>query len=139
MTTTGRCLCKAVSWAYDGPPNWVAHCHCESCRRNCSAAVVTFVGVPRDAFRMTGAAPAVYESSPGVRRLFCGTCGAPVAYDADHYAHEIHLYAAQHDDPEAVVPTSHVHHAEALSWLHMADGLPRYAHSGAPPAADQTP
>lgn len=128
--TSGRCLCKAVNWAYDGKPKWVAHCHCESCRRNCSAAIVTFVGVPSAAFRWTGAAPSVYESSPGARRLFCARCGSPVAYEADRFPGEIHLYACGHDDPAALRPTVHVHHDEALGWLPVADGLPRKPGSG---------
>ena len=78
---SGGCFCGAVRYEYEGPENWVGHCHCESCRRNCSAPFTTFVGVPRDKVRMTGAAPAVYESSPGVRRLFCARCGTPVAID----------------------------------------------------------
>ena len=130
MTTTGRCLCGAVTWEYDGEPNWVAHCHCESCRRNCSAAIVTFVGVPREAFRHTGAEPKVFESSSGVRRPFCGNCGSPVAYDADSYPHEIHLYAAGHTDPAALRPQAHVFHAEALPWLPVEDGLRRFERGG---------
>ncbi|MEM1298630.1 MAG: GFA family protein [Pseudomonadota bacterium] len=130
MSITGGCLCGAVRWAYDGPVNWTAHCHCESCRRNCAAPVTTYVGVPREAFRWTGVEAGVYNSSPGVRRHFCGTCGTPVAFDADHYAHEIHLYAAGHDDPEALVPQVHVFATEALSWLHIEDGLRRFPASG---------
>jgi len=130
MTTRGHCLCRAVTWEYRGEPNWVAHCHCESCRRTCSAGVVTFVGVPQSAFRMTGAAPKIHESSPGVRRLFCGVCGSPVAYDADSYAHEIHLYAAGHEDPAALKPQAHVFHREALPWMDLNDGLKRFERQG---------
>ena len=75
----GRCLCGAVRFEYREPANWVGHCHCESCRRNTSSPYTTFVGVPRDAFRFTGIEPSAYTSSPGVRRLFCPRCGAPVA------------------------------------------------------------
>ena len=129
--TGGRCLCGAVTWEYEGDPNWIAHCHCESCRRNCAAPIVTFVGVPEAAFRWTGAAPAAFSSSPGVRRLFCGLCGTPVAYDAEAFDGEIHLYACGHDDPAALSPTAHVHHAEALAWLPIGDGLRRYPKGGA--------
>lgn len=130
MATTGHCLCGEVTWRYDGAPNWVAHCHCESCRRNCSAGIVTFVGVPRSAVRFTRETPKAYVSSPGVRRLFCGTCGAPVAYDAASYPDEIHLYAAQHDDPAALKPQAHVFYGEALPWMHMEDGLKKFEKGG---------
>ena len=99
----GRCLCGAVSYEYQGPENWVGHCHCESCRRNTSSPYTTFVGVPRTAFRFTGIEPAVYNSSPGVRRLFCRRCGAPVAYDADKFPDEIHFYLASLEDASSAV------------------------------------
>ena len=127
--TSGRCLCGDVAYQYSGPENWRGHCHCESCRRNCSAAIVSFFGVPRAAYRFTGAAPAIYESSPGVRRLFCRRCGTPMAYDADRYPDEIHFYAASLDDPENYAPEFHVHYGERLAWLNVADELPKYERS----------
>ena len=132
MTTTkGRCLCGETGFEYDGPENWCGHCHCESCRRNCSAPFTTFVGVPRGAARFTGRTPAVYHSSPGVRRHFCGNCGSPIAYDADSYPNEIHFYAASLEEPASVAPQFHVYYAEKLPWIEPADDLPRYPHGGA--------
>jgi hypothetical protein len=122
----GRCLCGAVSYEYDGPENWVGHCHCESCRRNCSAPFTTFVGVPRSAVQMTGVAPAVYRSSPGVRRLFCGTCGSPVAFDADKYTDEIHFYLAALENAGGLESTFHVFAGEKVPWVHLGDALPKY-------------
>ena len=102
MTEThkGRCLCGAVEFEFEGKPNWVAYCHCESCRRNTSSPTTTFIGVGRDNYRFTKGETAFYESSPGVRRHFCATCGTPMAFDADHYPEEIHFYLASLLDPE---------------------------------------
>jgi hypothetical protein len=86
--------------------------------------------VPRTAFRFTGKAPAVYESSPGVRRLFCANCGSPMAYDADRYPHEIHFYAASLEDSRDFAPQAHAHWAEKVSWIEVADDLPKYARGG---------
>ncbi len=130
MTTKrGRCLCGQVTFEYDGRENWRGHCHCESCRRNTSSAFATFMGVPRKAYRFTGAQPSVYVSSPGVRRLFCANCGTPMAYETDQLPHEIHFYAASLENPEELQPDFHVHYAERLSWSDINDGLPRHAHS----------
>jgi hypothetical protein len=126
MATGGRCLCGAVTYRFDGAPHWSAYCHCESCRRNCSAPVAAFFGVGRGDFRWTGATPALFESSPGVRRLFCGRCGTPMAYDAERDTRSIHLYAASLDDPAAFRPTAHVFAAERLPWFDVADDLPRH-------------
>lgn len=126
----GHCLCGSISFAYRGEPLWVAYCHCESCRRGTASPVTTFVGVASDGFRWTQGAPTLFESSPGVRRRFCGRCGTPLAYEADRYPGEVHLYAATLDDPEAVRPTGHVHTAERIAWFEVHDDLPRYARSG---------
>jgi hypothetical protein len=126
QTTRGHCLCRAVTYEYTGAPLWVLHCHCESCRRQTSSAVATFVGLERAQVRFTGAAPAVYESSPGVRRSFCGRCGAPIAYESDRVPGEIHLYAGTLADPAALAPSRHVFVAEQLPWFEVADDLPRY-------------
>jgi len=122
----GRCLCGAVRFEYQGPENWIGHCHCESCRRNCSAPFTTFVGVPRAALRMTGETPAAYGSSPGVRRLYCPRCGAPVAYDADKYPDEIHLYLAALEDASGLAPQFHVFVGEKVPWITLGDDLPQY-------------
>jgi len=127
---TGRCLCGAVTYEYEGPENWCAHCHCESCRRNTASPFTTFVGVPNFAYRFTGTKPKVYKSSPGVRRYFCDRCGTPIAYEADRFPNEIHFYAAGLNAPSLIEPRGHVHCAEMLPWVKLADGLPRYAHSG---------
>lgn len=127
--TKGRCLCGKVSFDYQGPELWCGHCHCESCRRNCSAPFTTFVGVAEHAARFTGAAPAIYASSPGVERFFCGKCGTPVAYRSVRFPGEIHFYAASFDDPTAMTPQFHVYWAERLPWIEIADGLPRHERS----------
>ena len=129
----GRGLCGAVSYQYEGPENWVAHCHCESCRRNTSSPFTTFVGVPRTAYRFTGIEPAVYNSSPGVRRLFCPECGSPVAFDADHYPDEIHFYLAALEDASGLEPEQHGFAGEKVPWVTLGDDLPKYLHGGSGP------
>lgn len=125
--TTGRCLCGAVTYAFNGPLNWAGHCHCESCRRQTASPMTSFLGVPNEAFTWTGQAPTLFESSLGVRRRFCSACGTPMSYEADRFGDEIHLYAATLDNPEAYQPSFHVFTSEQLPWLHISDGLPRHA------------
>ena len=122
---TGRCLCGAIRFAYDGPENWRAHCHCESCRRQTASPFTTFMGVPDGHWRWTGADPAVYVSSPGVRRSFCATCGSPVAFQAEAFPGEIHFYASLLDDHTDFRPQAHVHWDERVAWVTPADDLRR--------------
>ena len=49
-----------------------------------------------------------------------------MAYEADSYADEIHLYAAGHEHPAALKPQVHVFHGEALPWMDLNDGLERF-------------
>lgn len=125
MTKTGRCLCGKTSFAYDGPENWRAHCHCESCRRQTASPFTTFMGVPNGQWKWTGDTPSVYVSSPGVRRSFCSTCGAPVAFEADRFPDEIHFYAALLDNHDDFEPQSHVNWDERVAWVDLSDTLPR--------------
>ena len=51
--TTGRCLCGAIRYEYYGEPTLITHCHCESCRRQTSSPMTTFIIVPKAALRFT--------------------------------------------------------------------------------------
>lgn len=124
---TGHCLCKAVVFEYDAAPKWTLYCHCESCRRAASAPAVVWISVPRASFRFAKGAPRTYQSSPGITRGFCGTCGSPLTYESERMPDEVHIYAAALADPTAVAPTLHVFAAEQLPWFEVADTLPRYA------------
>lgn len=125
----GRCLCGDVTWSYRGDTTWNAICHCESCRRSCSAPVVGCIGALCAGFRWTGAAAAVYLSSPGVERLFCGRCGSAMAYLGREFPNEIFLYAASLEEPATYMPEMHVHYRERVPWLHIEDDLPKFSGS----------
>ena len=133
----GGCLCGAVRYRCTGAPLWVAHCHCESCRRATGGAVVTWAGFARDRVTFTAGWPQRYASSPGVTRSFCSHCGTPLTYEAERCADEVHFAIGTFDRPEALPPTSHVFDAERISWLHLADDLPRYAGLGRDDTKDE--
>ena len=124
---TGRCLCRAITFAYDATPRWTLNCHCESCRRATSSPMTTWITVPRAAFRFTRGEPTYYGSSPGVRRGFCPKCGSPLTYENEEVADEVHLLAGALDEPNLARPTAHVFTEEQLAWFESADRLPRYA------------
>ncbi|MEZ5777368.1 MAG: GNAT family N-acetyltransferase [Paracoccaceae bacterium] len=121
---TGHCLCGAVSYRFEGAPNWQVHCHCESCRRATASPFTSFFAVDHARFAWTGTEPRSYQSSPGVNRFFCATCGTPMAYQSPSRMNEIDLYAATLSDPSLYSPTAHVHANERLPWVKLADRLP---------------
>ncbi|MEL6280358.1 MAG: GFA family protein [Pseudomonadota bacterium] len=126
MTTRGHCFCGRTRWEFEGAPTWSCYCHCDDCRRNCAAPIVAWLGVPVRRFRWLGAAPQTLESSKGVRRHFCATCGAPMGFEADHYPGGMHLYAGSLEKPETFSPEFHVNYESKLPWLQIDDDLPKY-------------
>ena len=78
-----------------------------------------YIEVPLEGFRwqvgeQEGTEPAFYLSSQGVKRFFCNQCGTPMAFQAEHYPGEIHLYAATLENAQDFKPTFHVHYREKL-------------------------
>lgn len=127
MATRGYCLCKETSWEFAGEVTWSCYCHCDDCRRNCAAPVVAWLGVPLKNFKWTGELPRRYQSSKGVTRHFCGTCGSPMAFEAKHYPGGMHLYAGSMESPQDFKPTFHVNIESKLSWLKLEDDLKKHA------------
>ena len=122
----GGCMCGQVRYRTEGPPRWVLTCHCESCRSQSGAPMVTWAGYLTERFQWTCGEPAVFASSPGVTRHFCAACGTPVVFRSERWADETHIAVTTLDDPESVAPKAHVHAAEKLSWVHLGDGLPQH-------------
>ncbi len=125
-TTKGHCLCKAVSFEIDLPVRACVNCHCDSCRRQCSSPMTTYVGITDEKWRWTGKEPKIYKSSPGVERSFCENCGTPISFRSEGMSGVMHLYVAAMEEPEQFEPTLHVSHEEKLSWLHLDHGLPTH-------------
>lgn len=121
----GKCLCGRIRFEAEGEPLWVAHCHCNSCRRSTGAPVTTFVGFERERITITGERK-TFNSSPDVFRSFCAHCGTPLSYESERCPGEIHFYISVMDTPDVFKPQRHVFHEEHISWLELNDDLPRY-------------
>ena len=67
-----------------------------------------------------------YKSSEGVKRWFCRHCGTPMAYDAKQDEQNIHYYVNSLENPEQYQPSAHLFTEEQLSWVHLADELPKH-------------
>lgn len=74
-------------------------------------------------FRFTDQEPEFYESSPGVRRGFCGRCGGSICTveEDDDF---ISILIGSLDDPGAVRPAYHIWKESGISWLHVDADLP---------------
>jgi len=131
LTHEGGCRCGAIRFRVEGEPRWVAHCHCADCRRATSAALATYAGFPRERFTITRGEPRRYGSSPGVSRSFCAIRGTPLTYEGARWADEVHVFVCAFDAPETFRPTAHVYTEGQMPWLHLNDGLRRFAKTSA--------
>ena len=123
----GGCRCGAVRFRAAGKPLWVAHCHCNECRKATGSAFASYAGYRSSDVKWTAGPPKTHETSPGVHRGFCGTCGSPMSFEGGRWPDEIHLFLGAFDDPAAFEPRAHVYVAEAMPWAKLADGLKRFA------------
>ena len=124
----GGCMCGAVRYQTTGPSFEVSHCHCHSCRKHNGAAVVTLAGFKADQVSFSGDQRKIYASSPGVGRAFCGKCGTPLTWEGetDDLGAIFEFHISTFDHPDTLVPRAHAFYAERISWLDLADNLPRY-------------
>lgn len=81
-TFIGSCLCGAVRYEVRSRIKAVTHCHCSMCRKAHGAAFGTYGSVPVDDFVVTHGAEfrRSHDSSPGVTRTFCSSCGSPLTW-----------------------------------------------------------
>ena len=100
----GRCACGKVSFETSGQPVWTAGCCCRDCSRATGTPYVVWVGFPISAIRFE-TAPEVAETSRGVLRGYCPSCGTSLTYGRDpKFDVEdplLYVSASALDDPEA--------------------------------------
>jgi hypothetical protein len=133
----GGCLCGSVRDRVAGDPVVTAWCHCTICRRSTGAPAVAWAMFPIAGFAYTAGKPAVYESTPGVSRTFCGACGSQLACTGPHLPGLVDLTTASLDEAATFPPAVHIFESRRLPWVHFTADLPRFAEfpDGPPPAA----
>ena len=126
MTITGGCHCGAVRYAAEGDPLHHTLCHCGDCRRAAGAPMVGWIAFREEQVRVTGD-PVRRESSPGVLRDFCGTCGSGLFYRNEAMIPGVvDIQSATLDKPERFAPAAHIQVAERLPWMETAHALPAF-------------
>lgn len=124
---TGRCHCGACVYEFDDAPTRASVCHCVDCRRCAGAHGVGWLAVPGGAFRLVAGEPAIYRSSPGTERHFCGACGAGLYYiNEDVLPGIVDVQIGTLDDPEAFPPVALIQMADAPAWVATLHELPKF-------------
>lgn len=122
----GSCLCGAVRFTVEAELSWPHACHCTQCRKQ-SGHYVAGGAAPRGAVAITGAGAITwFESSPGVRRGFCGTCGAHLFWDNPAFdTLSINLGAL--DGATGLKLAAHIFCADKGDYYEIEDGVPQFA------------
>ncbi|NNE81602.1 MAG: GFA family protein [Silicimonas sp.] len=122
---TGGCMCGACRYKAKGKMLWTAYCHCRDCQRASGADYVSWFGMERSGVTWSGPRQE-FESSPGVTRSFCSTCGTPLSFESHVFPTETHFYAPSLDDLSLYLPKGHVFWSEHVPWLSNGDDLPKH-------------
>ena len=129
----GRCLCGAIAFTAALPTKWIAHCHCTLCRQAHGAAFVTWAGFEAEQVHLDDAVGALrwFPSPAGGERAFCAHCGSSMLFRSDRWPGELHVARALCSDPLDREPQAHVYWDTHVSWVDLADDLPKKSAPGA--------
>ena len=127
MKAEGRCLCGGVGFSTGLPSKWVAHCHCQMCRRTHGAAFITWVGVDEACVDINDAQGLLewYSSSEHAQRGFCRRCGSSMFFKSTRWPGELHITLANFSDPVDRQPQAHAYYDSHVEWFTVNDRLPK--------------
>lgn len=122
MTAQGGCACGAVTYEVTGPLRPVIACHCRQCRV-ASGHHVAATSAKRDHIVVDGTVT-WYESSPGVRRGFCGECGSNLFWDT-LTSENMSIFAGTITGQTGLRIAGHIFVADKGDYYDISDGLPQ--------------
>ena len=104
-------------------PDWLAWCHCQSCRKHSGAPVSVFAAFKRTAYVVTEGEITKFNSSPGMWRGFCARCGSTLTRESERLPAETHFHVGAFNQAARLQPTRHIFPEKRLPWLHAGDAL----------------
>ena len=126
MDWTGGCLCGAVRYRLASEPFDAGWCHCRTCQLNSGAPAMAFASVAFDDWKIVRGEARRVRSSDFGHRLFCGSCGTPLAMRVDHQPETVDFSIATLDDPGRIAPEFHIFWGSKVPWFEPGDDLPRH-------------
>ena len=122
-SVSGGCLCGAVRYEADEPPFSVGYCHCRLCQKGVGNAFGTAALFRRDGLRFLTGELTWFQSSPTVRRGFCGRCGSPIAAQHEDRSYTA-IWLGTLDDPAPYEPSVQWYCDSRVPWVSVGQGLP---------------
>lgn len=121
----GGCHCGAVRYRIHGAIRDAVACHCPQCRRM-TGHYAAFTACGSERLELLSEDTLTwFESSPGVRRGFCGGCGSTLFWD-DQRRPYIAVAAGSLDAPTGIRLAAHIFIGGKGDYYTIADPLPRY-------------
>jgi hypothetical protein len=131
----GGCLCGALRYEVRGPLRPVVACHCGQCRRMSGHYAAATAAARADLEIGDETALAWYESSPGIRRGFCATCGSSLFWK-DASRDYVAIFAGSLDRPSGLELIEHIFVGDKGDYYEIADDLPQFPGYRPKPAGD---
>lgn len=119
MPYQGSCLCGAICYQVDGEFKSTSHCHCTMCQKQHGAACGSYgnVSVRQLEWRRGQEMLRLYESTPGVFRGFCSTCGSSLTWaNQAETPDRIAIALGTLDTPYEQKVTKHIFTESRVSW-----------------------
>ncbi len=127
--SAGGCLCGGVRYRVAGDLRDAIACHCTQCRKTTGHFAAFGACRNEDLVMQTNETLAWYDSSPGVRRGFCGRCGSTLFWD-DGSRNHIAVAAGSLDEPNGIRLIKHVFVADKGDYYRIEDAPSADIHSG---------
>jgi hypothetical protein len=80
-------------------------------------------------FAFIAGQPTSFNSSPGVVRTFCGSCGTPLTYQRTSETDTIDVTTVTLDAADEFAPTREVWTAHKVAWQRLNETLQHYPRS----------
>jgi hypothetical protein len=124
-TTSGHCLCGAVSYVVSGELRPIIYCHCEQCRRT-SGHYVAATACKLSQLVITGEDNIKwYRASPTAQRGFCVHCGSNLFWQPEEGDYRS-IWAGSLNRPTGLKAEKHIYVHMASDYYDINDGLPQH-------------
>ena len=87
---------------------------------------MAWVTFDRGAVEWVAGSPHSFNSSQGVTRRFCASCGTGLSYETASWPEQVDLNTASLDAPDAFPPTAEVWVSHRLPWETLSPSTERY-------------
>lgn len=124
----GSCNCGKVRFEIEGELGKFGFCHCTTCRKASGTAFTANASVKRERVRFLTGEEAIsrYESSPGVFRCFCSSCGSPIYKEKAEMPDKIRIRLGILDTLVGAKPLVHAFWGEKADWYDLKGDMPVY-------------